>query len=304
MKTPLIQSKKLSDLNCCNVWLKMESSNVTGSFKERSIGHACAQYAQQGAKKFISSSGGNAGVSVAYMGNQLQIPVIIVVPKTTSQTAIDLMRKENAEVIVHGDSWLEANDLALSYVSSDNIYIHPFDHPYLWDGVSQMIKEVLDAGVTPDAVVLSVGGGSLLSGVQQGLTTHGLKIPIYAVETEGTASLNTAIQKKQHIKLDEVTGIATTLAAKQVCKNAFDISQQENIVGLTVSDKEALQACFEFLNDHRTLVEPACGATLSVLYDKKLSFSATSNVLVIVCGGASVTLNQLLNYAKDLSLNQ
>lgn len=301
-KTPCIKSNKLSELNNCNVWLKMESSQPTGSFKQRSIGNACQQYAKRGAKKFISSSGGNAGISAAYMGNKLSIPVTVVVPETTSSQAINLMQQENAEVIVHGKSWVEANDLALTYVNSEAVYIHPFDDQYLWEGVAHIIDEVISDGVRPDAVILSVGGGSLLSGISQGLIKNLLNIPIYAVETEGTASLNTSIKTGQHAKLNEVTGIATTLAAKQVCENAFKVSQVEQVISLTVSDKEALAACFNFLDDHRTLVEPACGATLSALYNKKLSFSPTDNVLVIICGGATVTLEQLLKYSKDLAL--
>ncbi|MFV5376333.1 pyridoxal-phosphate dependent enzyme [Acinetobacter calcoaceticus] len=302
MKTPLIQSQILSELNNCNIWLKMESSQVTGSFKERSIGHACLQYAKQGARKFISSSGGNAGISVAYMGNKLNISVLIVVPKMTSQQAINLMRREKAEVVIHGDSWNEANELALSYINDEAIYIHPFDDQYLWDGIAPIIDEVTSEGLTPDGIILSIGGGSLLSGINQGLIANSLQVPIYAIETEGTASLNTAIKLKQHIKLDEVTGIATTLAAKQVCKKAFDLSQNEQIISLTVTDEEALSACFKFLDDHRTLVEPACGATLSILYNKKISFSPNENILVIVCGGASISLEQLLAYSKNLGL--
>lgn len=301
-KIPCIKSNKLSELNNCNVWLKMESSQPTGSFKQRSIGNACQQYAKRGAKKFISSSGGNAGISAAYMGNKLSIPVTVVVPETTSSQAINLMQQENAEVIVHGKSWVEANDLALTYVNSEAVYIHPFDDQYLWEGVAHIIDEVISDGVRPDAVILSVGGGSLLSGISQGLIKNLLNIPIYAVETEGTASLNASIRAGKHAKLDEVTGIATTLAAKQVCENAFKVSQAEQVISLTVSDKEALLACFNFLDDHRTLVEPACGATLSILYNKKLSFSPTDNVLVIVCGGATVTLEQLFKYSKDLAL--
>lgn len=301
-KTPCIKSNKLSELNNCNIWLKMESSQPTGSFKQRSIGNACLQYAKKGAKKFISSSGGNAGISVAYMGNKLSIPVTVFVPETTSSQAINLMQQENAEVIVHGKSWVEANDLALTHVNSEAVYIHPFDDQYLWDGVAHIIDEVISDGVRPDAVILSVGGGSLLSGISQGLIEKSLNIPIYAVETDGTASLNTSIRTGQHAKLEEVTGIATTLAAKQVCENAFKVSQAEQIISLTVTDKEALLACFNFLDDHRTLVEPACGATLSTLYNKKLSFSRTDNILVIVCGGATVTLDQLIKYSNDLAL--
>ena len=153
--------------------------------------------------------------------------------------------------------------------------------------------------IIPTAIVLSEGGGSLLSGISQGLSKNKLNIPIYAVETEGTASLNTAIKMGQHIKLDKVTGVATTLAAQQVCKNAFELTQLKEIKGITVTDEEAIDACFKFLDDHRTLVEPACGATLATLYNKKMDFSPSDNILVIVCGGASISLEQLLKYSSQ-----
>ncbi|MEB3754922.1 pyridoxal-phosphate dependent enzyme [Acinetobacter sp. MD2(2019)] len=300
LKTPLIQSSTLSQRNNCEIWLKMESAQPAGSFKHRSIGEACKQYAKQGAKRFISSSGGNAGIAVAYMGQELNLPVTVIVPKTTSKRAIELMQNQQAEVIVHGETWAESDQLAQSRIDSENIYIPPFDHPYLWNGVAQIIDEVIADGLTPSAVVLSVGGGSLLSGISQGLIKHQLNIPIYAIETEGTASLNTAMKTGQHITLEQVTGIATTLAAKQVCANAFAVSQQRKVIGLTVSDHTAVAACIQFLDDHRTLVEPACGATLSVLYDQKIRFAQTDKILVIVCSGATTSVEQLHGYAQTL----
>lgn len=65
IRTPLIHSLPLSQHCACNVWLKMESSQPTGSFKLRSAEHICRHYAEKGAKAFISSSGGNAGHTVA-----------------------------------------------------------------------------------------------------------------------------------------------------------------------------------------------------------------------------------------------
>lgn len=301
IQTPLVYSDVLSQRNDCQVWLKMESAQPSGSFKLRSISHACLHHVQQGAKRLISSSGGNAGIAVAYSGRALGIPVIVVVPETTPERARQLIRQQNAELIVQGATWTEANDHALSLMTASDVFIHPFDDPLLWAGIRPMMTEVLATGLRPDAVVLSVGGGSLLSGVVQGLIEHGLKnIPIYAVETEGTASLHAAIQAKQHVKLDKVSGIATTLAAQQVCANAFHLSQTQPIHSLVVSDKDTVNACSAFLNDQRTLVEPACGAALSVLYDQKIQFKATDKVLVIVCGGASITLDGLLAYQQAL----
>ena len=294
IKTPLIQSLVLSQLNQCHVWLKMEALQPSASFKQRGISHACQKYFEQGAQRFISSSGGNAGLAVAYTGRQLGIPVTVVVPETTAQRARELIAQQGAEVIVHGASWTEANALAQSLLTQHDVFIHPFDHPLLWEGIIPMIDEVIAEGVTPDAVVLSVGGGSLLSGVAAGLKKHGLAhIPIYAVETKGTASLHASIVAKQHVELDQVSGIATTLAAKKVCQNAFEVSQELEVRSLVVSDQDTVDACLKFVDDHRILVEPACGATLSVLYDQAIQFKPADQVLVIVCGGAGITLETL-----------
>ncbi|MBP2167244.1 L-serine/L-threonine ammonia-lyase [Erwinia toletana] len=272
----------------------MESSQPTGSFKLRSAGHICRYYAENGAKAFISSSGGNAGIAVAHSGRNLGLPVTVVVPETTSARAKQLIEQEGARLIVHGKVWSEANDFALSLATDEIIYVHPFDHPLLWEGISTIVDEVISEGVKPDAVIVSVGGGSMLSGIAQGLEQHQLSsIPIYAVETHGTASLNASLKAGKLVRLDNVSGIATTLAANQVCNKAFEVASKLDVKSMLVSDTEALSACRKFLNDHRVLTEPACGVSLSVLYDKKIRFNPADNVLVIVCGGASVTLESI-----------
>lgn len=294
IRTPLIYSLPLSQLSGSHVWLKMESAQPTGSFKLRSAAHICRHYAAQGAKAFISSSGGNAGIAVAHSGRRLGLPVTVVVPETTSARARQLIEQEGARLIVHGKVWSEANAYALSLATAENIYIHPFDNPLLWDGISTLVDEVIDEGLRPDAVILSTGGGSLLSGVMQGLEKHQLgHIPVYAVETEGTASLNAALKAGERVTLESVSGIATTLAASQVCENAFTVARRSDVRGMVVTDDEAVNACRRFLDDHRVLTEPACGVSLSMLYDGKISFKPEEKVLVIVCGGASVTLESL-----------
>ncbi|WP_312215108.1 pyridoxal-phosphate dependent enzyme [Pantoea vagans] len=294
IRTPLVHSLPLSQLSGSHVWLKMESAQPTGSFKLRSAGHICQYYAAQGAKAFVSSSGGNAGIAVAHSGRRLGLPVTVVVPETTSARARQLIEQEGAKLIVHGNVWSEANAYALSLASHEHIYIHPFDNPLLWDGISTLVDEVISEGVRPDAVILSVSGGSLLSGIVQGLERHQLShIPIYAVETEGTASLNAALEAGERVTLARVSGIATTLAASQVCENAFNVACRADVRGKVVTDEEAVNACRRFLDDHRVLTEPACGVSLSMLYDGKIGFKPDDNVLVIVCGGASVTLKSL-----------
>lgn len=104
IETPLIESHLISHKVGQSIWLKMESAQPSGSFKTRGIGYACEEYLKRGAKRFIASSGGNAGLAVAFAGRRLSVPVIIVVPETASKRAANLMCSENAEVIVHGKS--------------------------------------------------------------------------------------------------------------------------------------------------------------------------------------------------------
>jgi L-serine/L-threonine ammonia-lyase len=294
IETPLLESRSLSTLSGKAVWLKMESSQPPGSFKIRGIGLACKEYARRGAARFISSSGGNAGIAVAYAGRHLRIPVTVVVPESTSEHAKALIRLENGEVIVHGASWQEANTLAQSMVGEQTAFIHPFDDPLLWRGHASMIDEVARAGVKPDAVVLSVGGGGLLCGVVEGLRGNGMEnVPVIAVETAGADSFAQSLAAGERITLPAITSIATSLGARQVCEQAFRWSTVHPVKSAVVSDEAALLACKRFLDEQRVLVEPACGASLALLYENSAALESFGTLVVIVCGGASATMDRL-----------
>ncbi|MNK66512.1 Phenylserine dehydratase [compost metagenome] len=301
IETPLLNSRALSLHSERAIWLKLEALQPPGSFKIRGIGLACEEYARRGASRFISSSGGNAGIAVAYAGRQLNIPVIVVVPETTSERAKALIAQEGAEVIVHGAAWQEANALAQSMVTPQDAFLHPFDDPLLWQGHAGMIDEVASAGLKPDAVVLSVGGGGLLAGVAEGLQRNGWdEVAIVAVETQGAASLAAAVAAREHVALPAVTSIATSLAARQVCAQAFAISQTRPLHSVVVSDRDAVDACQRFITDQRLVVEPACGAALAAVYGKVPELAPYRNVLVIVCGGVTATTQQLDHWTATL----
>jgi len=283
------------------VLLKFEAIQPTGSFKLRGIGAACQQYLHRGARRFISSSGGNAGIAVAYAGRHLSVPVVVVVPETTSETAKALIEQEGARVIVEGASWQEANELALSMVRTSDAFLHPFDDPLIWQGHASLVDEVAISGVKPDAVVLSVGGGGLLCGVIAGLHRNGwTDLPVIAVETQGADSFAQTIRAGYRIQLPAIASIASSLGARQVCEQAFSWSRRHPIRSVVVSDRTAVAACERFLADHRMVVEPACGATLATVYDRLSALSDFSSVLVIVCGGATTTVEQLQQWAGQL----
>lgn len=297
IQTPLLESGAMSTPRQ-SVWLKMEAMQPPGSFKIRGIGFACEEYVRRGAARFISSSGGNAGIAAAYAGRRLSVPVVVVVPETTTERAKELIRREDADLIVHGASFQEANALARSMVTERDAFIHPFDDPLLWQGHASIIDEAAQAGPKPDAVVLSVGGGGLLCGVLEGLHRNGWRdVPVIAVETEGADSYARSLQANERIELPRIASIATSLGARQVAQEAFNWSKKHAIRSVVVSDQQAVDACLRFMDDHRLVVEPACGASLAVAYDAPGALGGYKNVLVIVCGGVTATVRQLQGYA-------
>jgi L-serine/L-threonine ammonia-lyase len=296
IETPLFQSRELSRIADKAVWLKFEALQPTGSFKLRGIGAACEAYRQQGKTRFVSSSGGNAGLAAAYAGRMLGVPVTVVIPRSTPALMKTLIEREGATVIVEGAVWSEANRFAQDLLDDQAAFLHPFDDPLVWAGHATLVDEVARAGVAFDAIVTSVGGGGLFSGIAEGLDRNGLgHIPIIAVETEGADCLAKAMACGANVPLAELTSVATSLGANQVCDRAFEISQQRDVRSIVVSDLAALDACEWFLSDHRVLVEPACGAALAALYgpQEHPSLDGVGSVLVVVCGGVTTSIEQI-----------
>ena len=301
IETPLIISDILSDLVNKDIRLKLDALQPSGSFKIRGVGFACEYFALRGAKSFLSSSGGNAGMAVAYAGKKLGIPVKVIVPETTSARSISLLKKDNAEVIIHGSSWLEANELAQSLLNDETAFIHPFDDELLWSGHSTIIDEVRVTDFKPDLIILSVGGAGLLAGVIKGLLNNKWEdTPIMAVETFGAASLNKSLKKGETVELDKISSLATSLGAKKVSEGAFKLACAHEVKSVLISDLDALLACENFLSDHKILVEPACGAALSPIYNQLDELEAFSNILVIVCGGSTMSINDIRAGIKSL----
>jgi L-serine/L-threonine ammonia-lyase len=301
--TPLWDSPSLSSAMGAPVYLKMEAFQPVGSFKARGIGLACQDSWEAGASRLVCASAGNAGYAVAYAGRKIGVPVTIVVPTTTPAWLQGLVQREGANVIVHGDSWDDAHAYGTGLAEEENAaYIHPFDDPRVWKGHSSMIPEIADMGVRPGAIVVSVGGGGLLCGVLEGMHEVGwADVPVLAVETEGAASFAAAVRAGRLVTLDRITSVATTLVARRVAAKALEWTKRHPITTWQVTDQQAVDACIRFADEHRVLVEPACGASLAAVYGKSEPLEGLRPIVVIVCGGAGVSLRLLRDWKKMLS---
>lgn len=302
IQTPVFISKELNLLTRKQILLKMDCYQPTGSFKIRGIGKLCQDLVETGHKHLVSSSGGNAGYAVAYAGQKLGVKVTVFVPKTTNPVYLKYLNLEKAEVRMEGDVWDEAHQAAMEFViETKAAYIPPFDHPTIWSGHATMIDEIVQQCQKPDAVIAAVGGGGLMCGILQGLEKHGWSdMVVCSVETEGAASLAETIKAGKMVTLDKIDTIATSLGAKRIAKRLFEWTQDRPIIPFVVSDADAASACRKFADDHRVLVEPACGAALSVIYNIKRfkPLKSIKSILVIVCGGVGISIDLLDHYIE------
>ena len=277
----------------------MDCYQPSGSFKIRGIGHLCTQQAQKGTKGFVSSSGGNAGLAVAYSGKRLGLPVTIIVPSTTPEHVREKMRILEAHVLEHGNVWDESDIFARDYAKTHQCsYIHPFDDPAIWTGHSTLIDELKTQGPKPDLIVCSVGGGGLLCGIVEGLWNHNWSdVPVMAVETCGAASLHASVQAGQLISIDSITSIAKTLGARKVASKALEWTKNHPITCVQVSDAQTIQACIALLNEQRVLVEPACSASYCVLSSRHPLVDQAQNIVIVICGGSGITIDMLQEWS-------
>ncbi|XP_040054898.2 serine dehydratase-like [Gasterosteus aculeatus] len=314
LNTPLLESVGMSKRAGTTVYLKMENSQPSGSFKIRGIGHFCQQLAGE-SKGVVCSSGGNAGMAAAYVARQMNIPATIVVPSSSPQLVLQRLRDQGATVKTVGRVWDDANAEALRLQRTEGLtYVPPFDHPLLWHGHASVIAEVaasLGPSERPGAVLVSVGGGGLLCGVVQGLRDAGwTDVPIVAMETAGADCFNAAVKAGRLVTLDDITSEAKCLGAKTVCKKAFEYSQcsELTIISELVTDQQALHAVETFLDEERVLVEMACGAALAAVYsglvrrlqDEGRLPALLGPLVVIVCGGSSIDMEQLTHLKHKL----
>ncbi|PJD90669.1 MAG: serine dehydratase [Legionella sp.] len=289
--TPLLYSKRLELSIGKFVHLKIEALQPSASFKLRGIGRLCQCYAADGFEQLVASSGGNAGISVAYCGMVLGMPTTIFIPSTSHQLFIDEIKMYGADVIVSGKDWDSAHAAALAYIQNHHAaYIPPFDHPMIWAGHATIIDELVQSGVRPDAIVAAVGGGGLACGLLEGMQQHGWSdIPLIAVETQGADDLYQSIQAKQVVTLPAVTSRATSLGVKRISSHLFEWTQEHDIKSVVISDAEAEAGARAFAKDKRIMVELSAGAALSMVYQNHPVIQPYQTIVVIVCGGVNTS---------------
>ncbi|XP_027737702.1 serine dehydratase-like [Empidonax traillii] len=311
--SPVLESLPLSKAAGTKVFMKLENVQPTGSFKIRGIGHLCQEAAKKGCRRFVCSSGGNAGMAAAYAAKKLGLPITVVIPSSSGPIPKRKLEELGATVEVYGKAFDDANERAQELLKTEGwVSIHPFDDPLVWQGHTSLVRELKDSLETkPDAIVLSVGGGGLLAGVVEGLQQVGWQdVPIIAAETWGAHSFHEALKAGRLVTLPDITSVAKCLGAKTVAARALQCAQECQIISQVVEDTEAVGAVEQFLDDERMLVQPACGAALATLYTGRLQRlqregklrTPLGSVVVVVCGGGNINTAQLRALKSQLGM--
>jgi len=305
--TPLIRSAPLSNKLSCDVFFKMDCAQPPGSFKLRGIGATVKEAVDQGADGVVSSSGGNAGLATAHAARALGIACTVVLPTTTPDAVrLKLEKEYGAEVIVEGAVWDEANERAKALASEyKRPLVHPFEGEKTWEGHSTLVQEVdaqlAELGLSMDAIVCCVGGGGLLAGVLRGVGDRD-DCAIVAAETHGADSFAQSFKAGTPATIP-ITSIAKSLGAGTPSPTVLkDALASKRVYTHVVSDGDAVRACLNFADERRVLVEPACGAALACVYgdDVPAVLRDRRCVVVEVCGGAVVGVEQLNEWAREL----
>lgn len=233
---------------------------------------------------------------------------------------IDLVRDSGArDVVQFGASWRECDQhLREKLLANDpnGVYVPPFDHPDVWAGNATLIDEIYEQWKTvsatsrpkPAAIVCSVGGGGLFNGVVDGLIKHGWSdVPVLAMETAGADSLNKALEAGSLVTLDAITSQAKSLGATRVSARTFELARDmKNVKSVVLTDDEAAFGCVKLAQLDHMMVELSCGVNVAVCFGQRLEkalgrpVSPSDEVVVVVCGGNDVTIDDLAEWQKNV----
>lgn len=285
LETPIIYSPSLSRIFETQIFLKLETFQETGSFKERGAYTKLKSLSPEILKRgVIALSAGNHAQAVAFHAQKLHIPATIVMPLFTPPTKIGNTERWRARIVLAGRNLDEAYNVAQEIAAKDHLtFIHPYDDPYVIAGQGTVGVEMLESCPELDIIIVPIGGGGLCSGLAIAAKAIKPNLKIYGVEVEGYASMSHVLYGTNESKQGNAT-LADGIAVKTpgnltrgILKNLLD--------GLIVVTEEEIEHAVDlFACKQNVIVEGAGAAGLSALLHSP-SFFKGKKVGIVVSGG-------------------
>ena len=294
-RTRLERSETLSKHLDRNVFVKLELFQKTGSFKVRgAFNKLLSQPTDQLSKGVVAVSGGNHAQAVAYASNVLGLDAVVLMPDSTPENYVHATRGYGARVELTptiAAAFAEVD----RYKSEGRVFVHPFDDEVVMAGQGTLGLEIVEDLPDVTDVVVSIGGGGLMSGVSFAIKAKRPETRVWGVETVGADAMSQALAAGEPVTLPAITSIAKTLGAPSVSASTLDAAQKRLESVTVVTDEEAVGALRFILERLKVLTEPAASCTLAAA--EKLRPNLGSHVVLILCGG-NLALDDLCSYKK------
>jgi threonine dehydratase len=299
--TPLCYSHSLSQRTGLDVFLKLETQNLTGSFKVRpALNGMLTHEARCREQGVLTSSSGNFAQGVAAMGSRLGISTLIVMTSSTSPLKIQKTRDWGAEVEICGPTFQDRWETTFRLErETGRVLLHPYDslETLAGDGtlgleINEQLREFGVPSTEPLTVFVPTSGGGLCAGVGTALMTERPGTRVYATQPRNNGSMAVSLEKGQPTEVPAFKTIADALVAQKPGQLPFSIFQTLGIETLLFSEEEILKACHFLFDEQRLVSEPGGATSIAPLLSppKPLGPHDRKHTVVCVVSGANTTL--------------
>ena len=284
-------SRTFSEMSSCQLFLKCENRQKTGSFKVRGAFNKLAKLKEEGkTSEVIASSAGNHAQGVSYAASKLGMHATIVMPKSTPIAKVLATKGYGADVVLAGDNYDECYQEALRLQEEKGAtFIHPFDDEDVIAGQGTIAYEICHDLPNVDMIVVPAGGGGLLSGISFYAKQINPRIKIVGVQAEGAKAIVQSVQKQKHWAIKHVNTIADGIAVMNPGKTTVKLIQENVDEMVSVSDSEIAATILLLLEREKQVVEPAGAASLAAVLNGKINVAGKRVVCVLSGGNIDVS---------------
>jgi threonine dehydratase len=284
LDTPFVESRTISQLVGCQVFLKFENLQYTASFKERGACNKLAQLTRdERARGVIAMSAGNHAQGVAYHAQRLGLRAVIVMPCFTPGVKIERTKGFGAEVVLQGNTLDESRAHARELAAQQGlVFVHPYDDEAIVAGQGTVALEMLRVQPDLDTLVVAVGGGGLIAGMATAARAIKPGIEIIGVQTERFPGMVNAIKGTTLPQGTSSIAEGIAVGTPGVITQAIIRDKVDDL--LLVDEGDIEQAIVMLLEIEKTLVEGAGAAGLAAVLKHPQRF-AGKRVGLVLCGG-------------------
>ncbi len=286
IRTPLVHSPTFSQLSGAQVFFKLENLQKTGSFKLRGASYKLhVRRSEIGPAGVVAASAGNHAQGVALASRRAGLPAVIVMPEWASITKQQATRGYGGQVLLEGRSIGESIERARHLAGEGRTFIHPFDDPDIVCGQGTIGLEILEDLPEPDAIVVPVGGGGLISGIAVAVKTLNPRTQVLGVQSEACPSALAAREAGAPVNVEARRSIADGIAVREVGALNFPILERLVDGIQVVGEEEIAEAVLMLLERKRILAEGAAAVGVAALLQEKFCIPRAARIAVVISGG-------------------